>query len=186
MPYVPEASSGVRWDDPAFGIEWPAASERTIGERDRTWPDTCGSAKRAAHCSSAAVGRCRTTPRCAEALLEGRRCTPSENLLGARGVCGENLLRRSIGSPPKCALGAPVQCEARGRPRRWCAARPSRCRSPRLPSRRSGGHLEGRDDVVDIHPVDRPSSAPERRGLAREKPPGDIGDELRRVRWPGP
>jgi dTDP-4-dehydrorhamnose 3,5-epimerase len=37
--YVPEASSGVRWDDPAFGIEWPSASERTIGERDRAWPD---------------------------------------------------------------------------------------------------------------------------------------------------
>jgi dTDP-4-dehydrorhamnose 3,5-epimerase len=37
--YVPEASSGVRWDDPAFGIEWPSASERTIGERDLAWPD---------------------------------------------------------------------------------------------------------------------------------------------------
>ena len=24
-PYVPEAARGVRWDDPAFGIEWPAA-----------------------------------------------------------------------------------------------------------------------------------------------------------------
>ncbi len=23
-PYVPEAARGVRWDDPAFGIEWPA------------------------------------------------------------------------------------------------------------------------------------------------------------------
>ena len=23
--YVPEAASGVRWDDPAFGIEWPPA-----------------------------------------------------------------------------------------------------------------------------------------------------------------
>ena len=23
--YVPQAASGVRWDDPAFGIEWPAA-----------------------------------------------------------------------------------------------------------------------------------------------------------------
>ena len=38
-PYVPEASAGVRWDDPAFGIEWPAAPERTIGERDRAWTD---------------------------------------------------------------------------------------------------------------------------------------------------
>jgi dTDP-4-dehydrorhamnose 3,5-epimerase len=38
-PYVAEASSGVRWDDPAFGICWPEAPERTIGERDRSWPD---------------------------------------------------------------------------------------------------------------------------------------------------
>lgn len=38
-PYVPEASSGVRWDDPAFAIEWPETSARTIGARDRTWPD---------------------------------------------------------------------------------------------------------------------------------------------------
>ncbi len=30
----------MRWDDPAFGIEWPAASgERTISERDLAWPD---------------------------------------------------------------------------------------------------------------------------------------------------
>jgi dTDP-4-dehydrorhamnose 3,5-epimerase len=38
-PYVPEASSGVRWDDPAFGIEWPHAVARTISERDLAWPD---------------------------------------------------------------------------------------------------------------------------------------------------
>ena len=36
--YVPEAATGVRWDDPAFGIEWPAAEERIISERDRSWP----------------------------------------------------------------------------------------------------------------------------------------------------
>jgi dTDP-4-dehydrorhamnose 3,5-epimerase len=38
-PYAPEASTGVRWDDPAFGIEWPAAKVRTMSERDRAWPD---------------------------------------------------------------------------------------------------------------------------------------------------
>lgn len=38
--YVPEAARGVRWDDPAFGIEWPpAAVERTISQRDRSYPD---------------------------------------------------------------------------------------------------------------------------------------------------
>lgn len=38
-PYVPEAASGVRWDDPAFGISWPEAAHRTISERDLAWPD---------------------------------------------------------------------------------------------------------------------------------------------------
>jgi dTDP-4-dehydrorhamnose 3,5-epimerase len=38
-PYAPEASAGVRWDDPLFAIEWPAVPERIIGERDRAWPD---------------------------------------------------------------------------------------------------------------------------------------------------
>ncbi len=32
--YVPEASTGFRWDDPAAGIEWPVAPE-VILERDR-------------------------------------------------------------------------------------------------------------------------------------------------------
>jgi dTDP-4-dehydrorhamnose 3,5-epimerase len=40
--YVPEAARGVRWDDPAFGIEWPAADDRIISERDRAWPDRAG------------------------------------------------------------------------------------------------------------------------------------------------
>jgi dTDP-4-dehydrorhamnose 3,5-epimerase len=38
-PYVPEAASGVRWDDPAFAIDWPPADVRFINERDRSWPD---------------------------------------------------------------------------------------------------------------------------------------------------
>ena len=38
-PYVPEAASGVRWDDPAFAIEWPHAERRTISDRDLAWPD---------------------------------------------------------------------------------------------------------------------------------------------------
>lgn len=37
--YVPEAASGVRWNDAAFGIEWPPAQQRTISERDQAWPD---------------------------------------------------------------------------------------------------------------------------------------------------
>jgi dTDP-4-dehydrorhamnose 3,5-epimerase len=37
--YVPAASRGVRWDDPAFGIRWPEAAERTMSARDRAYPD---------------------------------------------------------------------------------------------------------------------------------------------------
>ena len=37
--YVSEAARGVRWDDPAFGIEWPRANRRIISERDLSWPD---------------------------------------------------------------------------------------------------------------------------------------------------
>ncbi len=37
--YVSDAASGVRWDDPAFAIDWPQADARVISERDRTYPD---------------------------------------------------------------------------------------------------------------------------------------------------
>jgi dTDP-4-dehydrorhamnose 3,5-epimerase len=37
-PYAPAAAAGVRWDDPAFGIEWPRPV-RVISDRDRSWPD---------------------------------------------------------------------------------------------------------------------------------------------------
>lgn len=36
--YHPEGSRGVRWNDPAFAIEWPEKVE-VISERDRTYPD---------------------------------------------------------------------------------------------------------------------------------------------------
>lgn len=38
--YVPAAARGVRWDDPAFGIRWPAvAGQRLISERDLSFAD---------------------------------------------------------------------------------------------------------------------------------------------------
>jgi dTDP-4-dehydrorhamnose 3,5-epimerase len=37
--YTPAAEGGVRWDDPAFRIEWPPVERLTISEKDRTWPD---------------------------------------------------------------------------------------------------------------------------------------------------
>jgi dTDP-4-dehydrorhamnose 3,5-epimerase len=36
--YKAEAARGVRWDDPAFQIAWPAPVQ-VISERDRTYPD---------------------------------------------------------------------------------------------------------------------------------------------------
>ncbi len=36
--YYPELSRGVRWNDPAFQIEWPA-QPLIISDRDRTYPD---------------------------------------------------------------------------------------------------------------------------------------------------
>jgi dTDP-4-dehydrorhamnose 3,5-epimerase len=42
--YVPEAARGVRWDDPAFAIDWPPAPSggRVISERDGGYPDFDG------------------------------------------------------------------------------------------------------------------------------------------------
>jgi dTDP-4-dehydrorhamnose 3,5-epimerase len=39
QPYAPASGRGVRWDDPAFGIVWPEAGERTVIARDREYPD---------------------------------------------------------------------------------------------------------------------------------------------------
>jgi dTDP-4-dehydrorhamnose 3,5-epimerase len=35
--YTPGAARGVRFDDPAFGIEWPLAAS-VVSEQDRNWP----------------------------------------------------------------------------------------------------------------------------------------------------
>ena len=37
--YAPACQRGVRWDDPAFSIEWPHAQERVMADRDRDYPD---------------------------------------------------------------------------------------------------------------------------------------------------
>lgn len=36
--YVPEAASGVRYDDPEFGIDWPLKVS-SVSDRDRSWPN---------------------------------------------------------------------------------------------------------------------------------------------------
>src|SRR5436190_732440 len=35
-PYAPQAESGVRWDDPAFGIKWPI-TPTLISDKDASW-----------------------------------------------------------------------------------------------------------------------------------------------------
>jgi dTDP-4-dehydrorhamnose 3,5-epimerase len=39
-PHVADAARGLRWDDPAFGIEWPEppAGGRTMSPRDASYP----------------------------------------------------------------------------------------------------------------------------------------------------
>jgi dTDP-4-dehydrorhamnose 3,5-epimerase len=37
VPYAPKSAAGVRWDDPAIGIDWPFAP-KVMGDRDRSFP----------------------------------------------------------------------------------------------------------------------------------------------------
>ena len=36
--YHPESATGIRYNDPAFGIEWPR-EPTTMSDNDRNWPD---------------------------------------------------------------------------------------------------------------------------------------------------
>ena len=38
VPYAPEASAGIRWDDPTIAVAWPDVASRTISERDLALP----------------------------------------------------------------------------------------------------------------------------------------------------
>jgi dTDP-4-dehydrorhamnose 3,5-epimerase len=37
--YAPGFERGLRWNDPALGIAWPAAEPAVISEKDMSWPD---------------------------------------------------------------------------------------------------------------------------------------------------
>jgi len=37
--YTPGAEHGIRWDDPAFNIQWPLTNALIVSEKDRAWPD---------------------------------------------------------------------------------------------------------------------------------------------------
>lgn len=36
--YKPDVEMGIRWDDPAFKIDWPAEVE-VVSDKDKNWPD---------------------------------------------------------------------------------------------------------------------------------------------------
>ncbi len=38
-PYAPAHEHGIRWNDPAFGIEWPLGPPTVISPRDAAYPD---------------------------------------------------------------------------------------------------------------------------------------------------
>ncbi|MFH1080948.1 MAG: dTDP-4-dehydrorhamnose 3,5-epimerase [Pseudomonadota bacterium] len=40
--YYPESSRGVRWNDPAFGIQWPEEGRAILSDQDRNWTDYTG------------------------------------------------------------------------------------------------------------------------------------------------
>jgi dTDP-4-dehydrorhamnose 3,5-epimerase len=37
--YAPDLAAGVRWNDPAFSIDWPACGPVVISDRDARYPD---------------------------------------------------------------------------------------------------------------------------------------------------
>lgn len=36
--FVPQAATGVMWNDPAFGIEWPYPDDPILSPKDNSWP----------------------------------------------------------------------------------------------------------------------------------------------------
>jgi len=40
--YSPQCETGVRYDDPAFQIQWPIQNITVISEKDKNWPDFHG------------------------------------------------------------------------------------------------------------------------------------------------
>lgn len=38
VPYEPDLSCGIRWDDPEIGIDWPLKQEAILSDRDQTLP----------------------------------------------------------------------------------------------------------------------------------------------------
>jgi dTDP-4-dehydrorhamnose 3,5-epimerase len=45
----PASERGLRWNDPAIGIDWPISEDLTMSAKDRVWPDYQPEAGRVAH-----------------------------------------------------------------------------------------------------------------------------------------
>jgi dTDP-4-dehydrorhamnose 3,5-epimerase len=41
--YTPDAEGGVRWNDTAFGIDWPITEGLILSDKDQSWPDFAAS-----------------------------------------------------------------------------------------------------------------------------------------------
>jgi dTDP-4-dehydrorhamnose 3,5-epimerase len=37
--YESAAEKGIRWNDPAFNVQWPITENMTISDKDKAWPD---------------------------------------------------------------------------------------------------------------------------------------------------
>ena len=37
--YVPGSERGIRWNDPAIGIDWPITDDVIVSDKDAAWPD---------------------------------------------------------------------------------------------------------------------------------------------------
>lgn len=37
--YMPDFATGIRWNDPAFAIDWPTIDNITISDKDKNYPD---------------------------------------------------------------------------------------------------------------------------------------------------
>ena len=126
-----------------------AAAERRSATRDRAWPDYV-------------PGRLRRTPQLVERadrrsridvdgarqpFLEGRRRRAIREVLAASRCLRRGSARPvDPGSPPNSASAARARRgpQASRRPRRSCAGRRSRCRSPRRPLRRRSTQVRRR------------------------------------------
>ena len=166
--YVPEAARGVRWDDPAFGIEWPAAAgRRRCPSATPPIPTSRGEARprHRAPAASSAAGRSR---RCARARVRGAVPRHARDLLDAaagrerrdRGGAADapaapRVVRRArrvldVAGEPRW-VAATLRCCARSRRRRQRAVLAGHLRRVRTGGRdalRRGRHAAGAGDAL--------------------------------------